>query len=161
MPMIYTKTPLGQQAFKERSSALSGKLRTVFLMFDGVRDRASVLASTAAMGVTEAEIDALVSAGLIAPLEGGVTMATAGQAAEDSERAQASAVIAAMSPQERFVEAAHIATSLTSKLGLRGFRLNLSVETAGTLDDLRALLPKIEDAVGRDASYSLRRILRD
>jgi hypothetical protein len=64
-----------------------------------------------------------------------------------------------MTDQERYVEAAHLATALTSKLGLMGFRLNLAVESAGTVDELRKLLPKIEAACGHDAVYSLSRVL--
>jgi hypothetical protein len=56
------------------------------------------------------------------------------------------------SPKERYQAAYPIATELTAALGLRGFRLNLAVEGAGSFEDLAALAPKIREAVG-DAKF--------
>ena len=56
------------------------------------------------------------------------------------------------SPMERYKAAYPIATELTAGLGLRGFRLNLAVEGAGSFEDLAALAPKIREAVG-DAKF--------
>ena len=42
-----------------------------------------------------------------------------------------------------------MATQLTAGMGLRGFRLNLAIEGASGYDDLLALLPKIQAAVGQ------------
>jgi len=56
------------------------------------------------------------------------------------------------SPKERYQAAYPIATELTAGLGLRGFRLNLAVEGAGSFEDLAALAPKIREAVG-DAKF--------
>jgi hypothetical protein len=53
-----------------------------------------------------------------------------------------------------------IATKLTASLGLRGFRLNLAVERASGFDELLALLPKIQDVVGRDACSPLEQALK-
>ena len=39
------------------------------------------------------------------------------------------------SHQDRYIEAKMIATRLTASLGLRGFRLNLAVESAAGFDD--------------------------
>ena len=63
-------------------------------------------------------------------------------------------------PQERYSDAKPIATKLTAGLGLRGFMLNLSVESAAGFDDLLALLPKIQDAVGTKACRELERALK-
>jgi hypothetical protein len=49
---------------------------------------------------------------------------------------------------------------LTAGLGLRGFRLNLSVESAAGFDDLLALFPKIQDAVGTKACLELEHVLK-
>lgn len=157
--MIYVKTAAGQQAFKERSTALTSKMRTVFLLLDGVRDATSVLADTAGLGVQPSDIEQLLDLGFIAALGSG----------KDAEDAVATSTAQAvdehnvpypvMSPQEQYIEAVQLATALTSKLGLFGFRLNLAIQSAADLDALRALLPKIEAACGHDAVYSLRRVL--
>ena len=52
------------------------------------------------------------------------------------------------SSTERYQAAYPVATELTASLGLRGFRLNLAVEAAGSFADLAALAPKIRQAVG-------------
>ena len=53
-----------------------------------------------------------------------------------------------------------IATQITASLGLRGFMLNLSVESAAGFDDLLALLPKIQNAAGVKACRELERALK-
>jgi hypothetical protein len=63
------------------------------------------------------------------------------------------------SRQQRYQDAYPIATRLTGALGLRGFRLNLSVEGTSSYDGLLALAPKIRAAVGADKAAELDRAL--
>ena len=63
-------------------------------------------------------------------------------------------------PQERYSRAKPLATQLTASLGLRGFLLNLGVESASGYDDLLALLPKIQAAVGAKKCAELERVLK-
>jgi hypothetical protein len=74
---------------------------------------------------------------------------------------EASATPAVESPtaQQRYKDAYPIATQLTGSLGLRGFRLNLSVEGTSTYEELLALAPKIRAAVGEDKAVVLDRAL--
>jgi hypothetical protein len=64
------------------------------------------------------------------------------------------------SAAERYLAAKPIATELTASLGLRGFRLNLAVEAASGYDELLALLPKIQGAVGPNACQRLEDALK-
>lgn len=48
---------------------------------------------------------------------------------------------------------------MTGKLGLSGFRLNLSVEAATSYEELAAVAPKIKDAVGASAYAPLEQAL--
>jgi hypothetical protein len=52
---------------------------------------------------------------------------------------------------EKFEYAYRSATKLSSELGLRGFRLQLSIERASTLEELRALRPKLLEALVRES----------
>jgi hypothetical protein len=52
---------------------------------------------------------------------------------------------------EKFEYAYRAATKLSSELGLRGFRLQLSLERASTLVELRALRPKLLEALTRES----------
>ncbi len=63
------------------------------------------------------------------------------------------------SHQQRYQDAYPVATRLTGALGLRGFRLNLSVEGTSSYNDLLALAPKIRAAVGPDKAAELDRAL--
>jgi len=109
-----------------------------------------VLEATAAMGITEADVQLMIGAGLLehaSPLPQARSlkapaMAAVPAAGDDSDR----------SPGERYQAAYLIAAELTASLGLRGFRLNLAVEGATGFDSLAALAPKIREAVG-EAKY--------
>lgn len=65
----------------------------------------------------------------------------------------------ARTPQERYRDAYPLAVELTGKLGLSGFRLNLSVEAATSYEELAAVAPKIKDAVGASAYAPLEQAL--
>ena len=51
-------------------------------------------------------------------------------------------------------------TQLKASMGLRGFRLNLAVEAAGSYAQLVQLFPKIKEAAGAEKSKALEDSLR-
>lgn len=170
--MAYTKTPVGQLAFKERSQLLSNRQRSLFLLFDGVKPVDQVLAITKALNITQADIDHLVANGFVvntvdvaAPVARTepLVIPVAIDPAQISDHAGAPAfgdvAATAYTPQQRFAKAWPIATQLTAGMGLRGFRLNLSIEKASGYDDLLKLLPKIQEAVGTEKCVALARAL--
>lgn len=148
--MKYTKTEVGQQAFKERSPLLTAKQRSAFILFDGLKTLDQVLAATTGIGVTQADVDHMVQSGFIAADPSSGAGAAAAPAAAAGEHTS----------QQRYAEAYPLATKLTASLGLRGFKLNLAVEAASGYDDLLALLPKIQDAVGPKAAAELEKALK-
>lgn len=148
MPLV--KTPFGVSALKDRHGLLTPRQRSAFILFDGKRSTVQVLEATAAMGITTADVQAMMDQGLLAPA---AAVEPTAPAAAASAAAVAPALGSARSFSERYQAAYQVATELTASLGLRGFRLNLAVEGATSLDDLAALAPKIRDAVG-DAKYA-------
>ena len=159
--MVLVKTQAGQEALKNRHGSLSSRQRSAFILFDGKRTTQEVLAATAAMGITADDVQTMIAQGLLVSLSGQpATVDTSGASSQAAGGASATdlGTVATpiegsgRTPQERYQAAYPIATALTAGLGLRGFRLNLSVEGAGSLDDLAALAPKIRDAVG-DAKF--------
>ncbi len=136
--MQLIKTLSGQQALKERQG-ITLRQRSAFILFDGKRSLAEVLAMTAAMGITQQDVQSMLDQGLL-------------ESAPDSLPPPEQAAASGRSDQERYQAAYPIATEITAGLGLRGFRLNLSVEGASGFDGLAALAPKIREAVG-DAKY--------
>ena len=141
--MGIAKTLLGQQVLKDRSIPLTPRQRAIFILVDGRRDAAGLLGATAGAGVTQADLDHLFEQGLVEEV---VQLASTREPVASAAPAVSSDD--PRSPQQRYAEAYPIATQLTAGLGLRGFRLNLAIEAAGSYADLVALAPKIEEAVG-------------
>ena len=149
--MTYIKTEAGQQAFKERSAALSVKQRAAFIVFDGKRSVEQVIRATQGMGITAADIDHLLALGFLAPVQ---EEARAAATPHESEAAAAVSEPGSVTAQELYDRAYPIAAQLTASLGLRGFRLNLAVEAAYGYEGLVELFPRIREAVG-DAKCEL------
>ncbi len=145
--MKLTKTEAGQQAFKSRSPLFSARQRTAFIMFDGQKTVEQVLGAAASLGLSAEDVEHMVAHGFLAP------------AAQVLAEQPTPVVLSSRSPQERYTEAKPLATKLTAALGLRGFRLNLAVESAGGFEELLALLPKIREAAGAKACEELERAL--
>ena len=157
--MILVKTEAGQRVLKDRSIALTPRQRSAFILCDGKRSVGDVL--EAGMGVSREEIDQMIAQGLLALVgEVSAPAAAAVPAAAPVPAPVAAAPAAGRSDQQRYKDAYPIATQLTGSLGLRGFRLNLSVEGTANYEQLLALFPKIEAAVGPEKAAALERALR-
>jgi hypothetical protein len=154
--MKYSKTEVGQQAFKARSNLFSARQRSAFILFDGVKLSAQVLTATRGLGISQLDIDHLVEVGFLEAVPGAVALV----AANDAVLAESALPVSSRTPQERYSTAMPLATKLTASLGLRGFRLNLAVEAASGHADLLALLPRIQDAVGVKLCVELERALK-
>lgn len=160
--MVLVKTQAGQDAMKDRHGGLSSRQRSAFILFDGKRTMGEVLAATAAMGITQEDVQTMIAQGLLASAGGGPL-----PSAPESPAAPAAAVAAAdpaasetaRPSQQRYKDAYPVATAMTAALGLRGFRLNLAVESASSFEDLAALAPKIKEAVGEAKYEPLRKAL--
>ena len=156
--MNLVKTEAGLQVLKDRSVALSQRQRSAFILFDGKRTVDEVLAATAAMGVQPQEVEQLVTLGLLADREARFALQQA-----DTVPAPLMELPdqPARPPQQRYSDAYPIAIQLTSAMGLRGFRLNLAVEGAGSFEQLAALAPMIREAVGAEKFIPLALALHD
>lgn len=169
--MALIKTELGQRLFKERSALLSVRQRSAFIMFDGIKSVEQVLVAAAGLGVVRSDIDHMVSNGLLAD-SGGVRVVASPTLMEvptspspladkiDSSPPQPP-IAPRRSDQERYALAWPMATQLTAAMGIRGFRLNLAVEAASGYQDLLALLPKIQAAVGTEKAAAFERALKN
>lgn len=177
MPLTYHKTEAGQLALHDRASSLSRRQRSAFIMFDGRRSVADVLRLTAGLGVNEDDIahmrrlayleenDAVsgyfsathpqpTQPPSLYPEFDESTLPPAGQPVvldsvlPSSGKSGHALASPSADAQATYLNAYPIATRLTAQLGLRGFLLNLAVESAGSLEKLRELAPKIGAAVG-------------
>jgi hypothetical protein len=151
--MLLVKTQAGQVALKDRQGGLTSRQRTAFILFDGKRTTADVLAATASMGITQDDVQAMLAQGLLAPATGRTVAPLSMGVGDALPSLELSDEVSGRPDMERYQAAYLIATELTASLGLRGFRLNLALERAGSFDDLAALAPKIREAVG-DAKFA-------
>jgi hypothetical protein len=157
--MILVKTEAGQQALKDRSIRLTPRQRSAFILCDGKRSVSEVL--EAGMGIAREDIDQMVELGLLGQVGGTAEAANAPAVSVPAVEVLKEAAHPApgRSNQQRYKDAYPIATQLTGSLGLRGFRLNLSVEGTSNYEELMALAPKIRDAVGSEKAAALDRAL--
>jgi hypothetical protein len=155
--MKYAKSPVGLSAFAQRSPLFSARQRTAFILFDGKRSLAEVLASTQGIGVTDADLQYLIELGFVLAAEVPAPMPEA--APPLASESGASVEDSGASQQQRYQIAYPLATQLTARLGLRGFSLNLAIEAAGSYEDLVKLYPRIADAVGAEKAAPLARAL--
>lgn len=146
--MSVAKTELGHQVIKDRSVQLTPRQRSALILVDGKRSRAELLVAMATAGIVKEDLDRLIELGLVH--ETAPPAAAPVPAAPPAVPAAPTGGAGQRTPQERYSQAYPIATQLTASLGLRGFRLNLAVEAAGSYEDLLALAPKIRDAVGAE-----------
>lgn len=158
--MKFSKTEIGQQAFKARSTLLSARQRSAFILFDGIKSTDQVLSATAGLGIAESDIDYLVEQGFLVATAGAVPALETGPLQVDAVEPSSALPVSERSAQERYRAAMPIATKLTAGLGLRGFRLNLAVEAASGYDGLLALLPKIQAALGERSCADLELALK-
>ncbi|MEN9844021.1 MAG: hypothetical protein RLZZ612_1850 [Pseudomonadota bacterium] len=157
MGAIYQKSQTGQEAFQKRSPEISAKQRSAFLLFDGKRKVQDVLA--AGLGITQADVDDLVTKGFLVSLDAAGTVDAAAPAAP-APAGLGEGVLSAQDKQDLYRAAYPVAVRLSSQLGLRGFKLNLAVEAASGFDDLFKLLPELEKALGAEKVKILRTLLK-
>ena len=172
--MILLKTEAGQQAFRDRTIRLTPRQRSAFFLCDGKRTIEEVQA--AGMNIEREDIDQLIELGLLSAMDGAPAVAASAPvvqaappppAAAPTPMPAVAAVPAPAAPpadgarslQQRYKDAYPIATRLSGSLGLRGFRLNLSVEGTSNYEELLALAPKIRAAVGPEKAAEFDRAM--
>lgn len=149
--MPLSKTEKGQNAFKTRSSELSSRQRSAFIMCDGKRSMADVLSATGGLGVIQEDLEHMLREGMLVFVgEEALALAAAQPVKALDSAPQQTQPLTVSTSQERYQNAYPVATKLTAALGLRGFRLNLAVEAAGSYEALLELAPKIREAVGEE-----------
>lgn len=152
--MLVAKTDLGLRVIQDKSIPLTPRQRAALILVDGKRSLPDLQAAMGAAGIAPSELDRLFELCLVQDQDPkGTAAERAAQEAAQRHKKRGS--------KERYAEAYPIATQLTASLGLRGFRLNLAVEAAGSYEDLAALAPKIREAVGPERFAPLNDALND
>ena len=162
--LILKKTDKGLEALRTRDPALPKHLRTAFILFDGnksVGQVMSLLPTTSPALLELEDIMRMVQAGWLELLKPSfaprvpapsapvaATVRATPAAVSVSSVSTASTQAAAITNHgERYLQAYALLGVLTGEMGLRGFRLQMSVEKAADYHGLVALLPKLRTAI--------------
>jgi hypothetical protein len=156
--MRYTKTDAGKQAIIDRSTSLSARQRSALIIVNGERSLEVLLKMVEGLGITLADIQHMESQGLIAKIQEETPVVVTNTSSAKNTAIDSNVQIG--EAQQRYSRAYPLATQITAKMGLRGFRLNLAVEAAGSYSQLIELFPKIRDAVGAEKAIDLEKALR-
>ncbi len=154
------KTPAGQQEIRARTLALARPARTLLVLADGTRDAGQLLVMV--QGATEADIDSLLEAGLLAAVPAGrKSMATAAAVAEPAATPADDVSQSDLGYQELYDS---LNALCREQLGLiKGLRFSLEIEKADGLDALRDVarrfVAEVQKIKGDSAAQMSRRAL--
>lgn len=146
---IYDKTAKGREEIATRCHHLPPRLRTLLVMVDGRRPEDELLRNVAGLGLDASSMAELVENGFIVLATSYGTMTPPEPAAETAPApVPASAAEPSPSTAEQFQSLYDFYNkTIKSNIGLRGFTLQLKVEKAANLEELRALRRPYLEAV--------------
>lgn len=156
--LILKKTDKGLEALRTRDPALPKHLRTAFILFDGnksVGQVMSLLPTTSPALLELEDIMRMVQAGWLELLKPSFAPRVPAPSAPVAATVRATPTAVSTSTPaaaitnhgERYLQAYALLGVLTGEMGLRGFRLQMSVEKAADYHGLVALLPKLRTAI--------------
>ncbi len=151
---IFDKTDKGREEIATRKYHLAARLRTLLVMVDGKQSTDALLKKVAGIGLNEGSLIALLANGYI---QGRAVNPTAARV-----RPAAKSILP--EGQTQYEAILHFYTkTIKSTIGLRGYRLQLKVEKAASIDDFRALRRPYLEAVfkvkGDEMARNMRRRL--
>lgn len=154
---IYDKTAKGREEIATRKFQLASRLRALLVLVDGHRPEEELLRNVAGLGLTESALQELLTQGYI-------VLATSYASLPEPEpepAPEAAPPIPQPSDQVRQFQSVYdfYNKTIKSTMGLRGFTLQLKVEKAGSVDELRQLrdpyVEAVQKAKGRDTAALL------
>jgi hypothetical protein len=166
MPIVYSKTDVGQREIRERTQNLSRPARTMLVLADGTRTQEQLLQMV--QGASAEDFAGLLTAGMLAASGGG---APAGPAPKFEPTQPMTVEAVAAAPADEPSEGLpyrELYDSLNAlakeQLGLfRGYKFVLEVEKASGVEELRQVAVRFVDEVqkvkGDSAAQMVRRAL--
>ncbi|HZX26439.1 MAG TPA: hypothetical protein VFF16_05190 [Telluria sp.] len=170
---IYDKTEKGREEIATRKYQLPPRLRTLLVMIDGRNSLETVLKNIAGLGLNGESVNLLVANEYIRLVSGGPEAANEPappraaaprkrEADPEAAARMADLTAKAVEEAEQFRAVYEFYTqTIKSTLGLRGFMLQMKVEKAATVGELRELRHAYLDAVLKAKGSEIARSLRD
>lgn len=148
---IYDKTDKGREEIATRKHQLATRLRTLLVLVDGRRPQEELLRNVAGLGLDESALQALQAQGFIVGATSDASLPEPGPEISPP---------AAPTPVQQFQSVYNFYNkTIKSTMGLRGFNLQLKVEKAASVDELRQLrdpyVEAVQKAKGRDTAALL------
>jgi len=152
---IYDKTAKGREEIATRKFQLASRLRALLVLVDGHRAEDELLRNVAGLGLTSSALQELLDQGYILLA---ASYASLPEPAPEVTASPAPPVATDQVQQFRSVYDFYNKT-IKSTMGLRGFPLQLKVEKAASVDELRQLrdpyVEAVQKAKGRDTATLL------
>ena len=154
---IYDKTAKGREEIATRRDGLAPRLRSLLVLIDGRRTEEELLRNVAGLGLTIAALHELLTGEYIVLSTSYASMAEAPveppEPEPEPEQPAAEQVQQFQSVYQFYNQ------TIKSTIGLRGFTLQLKVEKASSVDELRQLrepyLEAVQKAKGSDTAAAL------
>lgn len=164
---IYDKTAKGKEEIATRKYQLAPRLRTLLVLIDGRRTEDELLRNVAGLGLGASALAELLEHGYIVLATSYATLA------EEPALPEAALADTAPTPQVQAPSPAQLAQfqliydfynkTIKNTIGLRGFTLQLKVEKASTVAELRELrhpyIEAVQKARGSETAAALARQL--
>ncbi|MQA23294.1 hypothetical protein [Rugamonas rivuli] len=152
---IYDKTAKGREEIATRRDGLAPRLRSLLVLIDGRRTEEELLRNVAGLGLTIAAVHELLAGEYIV-----LSTSYASMAEEPAEPSQPEPEQPAAEQVQQFQSVYQFYNqTIKSTIGLRGFTLQLKVEKASSVDELRQLrepyLEAVQKAKGSDTAAAL------
>lgn len=167
---IFDKTEKGREEISTRKYHLAPRLRTLLVLVDGKQSKDDLLKKVTGIGLNAESIDELLNNGFIQTVDVAVTVTspvTSPVVATATIEAQAQATNTSTSNilpegQNQFQAVYQFYTeTIKSTIGLRGYALQLKVEKASSIEELRELRKPYLEAVLKAKGNEMARSLRD
>jgi hypothetical protein len=158
---IFDKTDKGREEIATRKYQLATRVRTLLLLIDGKQRTEDLLQKVTGIGLTEESLTELLNDGFIHAVAGAAAAPAQPQSSAAPAAAPASTLRILPDGKTQFEAIYHFYTeTIKNTLGLRGYGLQMKVEKAGTLEELRDLrrpyLEAVLKAKGNEMARSLR-----
>lgn len=163
---IFDKTDKGREEISTRKYQLAPRMRTLLLLVDGKQTKDELLKKVTGLGLGEENIEELASNGFIQTLsapEPAAPQAAHAASKEETETPTQNAPDNILPEGQSQYQAIYqfYTETIKSTIGLRGYALQLKVEKASSIEDLRELRKPYLEAVLKAKGNEMARSLRD
>jgi hypothetical protein len=154
---IYRKTPKGLSEITGRDRTVDRRLRPLLILVDGYRTATHIHSLIGGIGIREEDFDHLIEGGFIEAIALPKAGPRPGTAANDPGDPAQGPLIQKRSVVDRYTDGKRYLTETAAdRLGIWSFMFVLKLEKCSSPEDLLALVPEFEEAIGRklDKSYA-------